>query len=123
MADPVADPDPSVLDGRAELALQIAQLHRHLAGLETVARAAQPGTRHFFGWASFSQDTGLTDAQEDFVGQWAPQDVLNQCHALREVIQLLHTWLLTHPATGDVDLALALICTFSDALPDELVTS
>lgn len=105
-------------DRRAEIDFQVTRLRGHLAALEAAARSALPPSTHSFGWAAFSMDTGLTEAQEDFVTRWSPAAVLMQCRAQRELIDVVGGWLRLHPGPDDVDLALSLLCAFSDALGD-----
>lgn len=107
--------DVSAPNRRAALTEQIRRLAAHLVGTETAARAAQAGSSHPFGWASFSLDTRLTETQEDFVSHWSLREVPSQCYAQREMVDLLRMWLLAHPDDEDLDLALAVFRTFSDA--------
>lgn len=104
-------------DQSAELTFQLTKLATHLDGLETSARAALPQAERVYNWAPFSLDTGLTAAQEDFVDRWSPQDVLNHCRGQRELVKVLQSWLLTHTGPADLELALALVCTTTDGLP------
>ena len=104
-------------DQAAELAVQLDRLTAHLAGMEASARAAMPPADRVYNWAPFSMDTGLTEAQEDFVDRWSPQDVLNHCRAQRELIAVLKFWLLTHDSRTDLELAVALVSTSTDGLP------
>lgn len=104
-------------DQAAELASQLTKLATHLDGLESLARAALPQAERVYNWAPFSLDTGLTPAQEDFVDRWSPEDVLNYCRSQRELVKVLQSWLLTHAGPADLELALALVCTCTNGLP------
>lgn len=103
-------------DRRSEINVQVTRLSGHLTALEAAARSALPQSTHSFGWAAFSMDTGLTEAQEDFVTRWSPAAVLAQCRAQRRLIEVVGSWLQRHPGPDDLDLALILLCAFSDAL-------
>lgn len=118
VSDPLRPADLCSRSQLAEFTLQATRLATHLDRLEATARAAQPEADRVFGWASFSMDTGLTAAQEDFVACWSPQDVLSHCHGQRELLSRLQTWLSAHQDPEDLDLALALVRTFSDGLPE-----
>lgn len=116
--DPDRLTDISTLSQRAELNLQMTRLTTHLDSLEQCALAALPDPERVFCWAPFSMDTGLSEAQEDFVGRWSPRDVLNQCVGQREMVRLLRTWLTTNQDPESLDVALAMVCAFSNALPE-----
>lgn len=104
-------------DQAAEFAFQLTKLATHLDCLEASARAALPQADRVYNWAPFSMDTGLTEAQEDFVDRWSPQDVLNHCRGQRELMKVLQSWLLTHTDPRDLGLALTVIITVTDGLP------
>jgi hypothetical protein len=57
-------------------------LLKDLDRLEAMAAAAQPSEVHDFGWAGLSSESGLTEAQEDFVDHWSPQRVIDDCPSL-----------------------------------------
>jgi hypothetical protein len=60
--------------------------------LEKSAIAAQPiGSRHR-GWVALPSDSGLSEAEEDFIDYWSPQRVLDDCRAKRSLL----TWMVEH---------------------------
>lgn len=107
----------SAEDRLAEIDFQATRLSRHLTDLEAAARAAESGRLPASGWAPFSLDTGLTPAQETFILDWSPAAVLHQCRAQREELGLIRGWLVSNPPLRDLDFALALVSTLSDAVP------
>lgn len=109
--------DLDILDRRTELTLRTDRLSQQLSRLESAARAARPKSVLVFGWPSFSMDTGLTEAQEYFVSEWSPKDVMDMCAGQRQLIDLLESWLATHDDSDDLALALALISTCSKSVP------
>jgi hypothetical protein len=108
----------SPIDSRPEITFQMSRLTTQLTILEAEASAARTDRIPAAGWAPLAIDTGLTTAQEVFISGWSPDDVLRQCRAQRQMIHQLQTWLTTHHAETDLDHALTLLTTFSDALPD-----
>jgi hypothetical protein len=71
---------------------RIQDLLTELDAREALAAAALPTALHHFGWAAFAPDSGLTEAQESFVSYWAPQRVIDECHATRELISAACEW-------------------------------
>jgi hypothetical protein len=54
--------------------------------LERMAAAAEPLTPRNLGWAALPSESGLTEAQEDFIDYWSPQRVIDDCQAKRVLI-------------------------------------
>ena len=51
-----------------------------------MAAAAEPLTPRNLGWAALPSESGLTEAQEDFIDYWSPQRVIDDCQAKRVLI-------------------------------------
>jgi hypothetical protein len=54
--------------------------------LEEAAAAAQPISSRHRGWVSLPSDSGLSEAEEDFIDYWSPQRVLDDCRAKRRLL-------------------------------------
>ena len=84
-------------DGRRELRdgareVRIRRLRGELDRREAMARAAKPSADRHFGWSNLAPGSGLTEAQEDFVDYWAPQRILEECEAKRQLIGAIADW-------------------------------
>ena len=80
--------DPDQETGVQSHAKRLAVLQRLLDDLsrrETLALGASIPLDHGFRWASLGPEAGLTENQEDFVDYWAPQPVLAECRAQRDL--------------------------------------
>jgi hypothetical protein len=71
---------------------EVRDLLARIAQQEELAEDAQADMAKFFGWPSWSMDTGLTPAQERFVEHWSPQRVLDDTAMLRRLVGLLQRW-------------------------------
>jgi hypothetical protein len=54
--------------------------------LEKMAVVAGPTAPRNLGWASLPSESGLTEAQEDFIDYWSPQRIIDDCQAKRVLI-------------------------------------
>lgn len=54
--------------------------------LEKAAAGAQPTSLRHRGWVALPSDSGLTEAQEDFIDYWSPRRVLDDCRAKRRLL-------------------------------------
>ena len=97
-------PDRSVLAGAIDA--EVRELFARVREQERLADEAQADMARFFGWPSWSMDTGLTPAQERFVEHWSPQRVLDDAAMLRRLVALLQRW--SDDRDGDDSLAEAL---------------
>ena len=91
---------------RAQFDDQVEALLLRVDAQEQQALAALPDAERLPSWPSWSLDTGLTDAQEEFVEAWSPQRVLETSRSVRKLVLVLQHWVSTH--RDDVDLAEAL---------------
>ncbi|MCW2811829.1 MAG: hypothetical protein JWP61_2287 [Friedmanniella sp.] len=107
-------------DAQAEISFQVSRLTASLVHLEAEARAARTERLPAAGWAPLALESGLSAAQEGFIGGWSPDDVLHQCRAQRQMIGMLQTWLRSYDDEPHLALALALLSAFGDASPARL---
>ena len=90
---------------------QVRDLLARITQRERLARAAWPDIEQIYGWPSWSLDTGLSTAQEEFVEDWSPQQVLEICRSTRQLLLLVQTWARTHRQDGEVTEALNIVVT------------
>jgi hypothetical protein len=88
---------------------EVGDLLTRIAEQEQVAGAAQSDLEEFFGWPSWSMDTGLTPAQEKFVEHWSPQRVLDDSRLLRQLVMVLQRWSSTRGDDASLDEALTIL--------------
>lgn len=88
---------------------EVGDLLTRIAEQEQVAGAAQSDLEEFFGWPSWSMDTGLTPAQEKFVEHWSPQRVLDDARLLRQLVMVLQRWSSTRGDDASLDEALTIL--------------
>ena len=88
---------------------EVSDLLTRIAEQEQVAGAAQSDLEEFFGWPSWSMDTGLTSAQEKFVEHWSPQRVLDDSRLLRQLVMVLQRWSSTRGDDASLDEALTVL--------------
>lgn len=81
---------------------EVRRLLEDVDGREHLAMAASVGSNRCFRWASLGPDSGLTEAQEDFVDYWSPERVLAECRTRRELICTLDEWALTAASASDL---------------------
>jgi hypothetical protein len=93
----------------AELDGQIHRLLDRIAEQERLAEDAQSDLEDFFGWPSWSMDTGLSAAQERFVEHWSPQRVLDDFRAVRRLVRVLQQCSGTHSDDDGVGEALTVL--------------
>jgi hypothetical protein len=113
------DPDQATgVEIHAKRRVVVQRLLEDLSRREVLALAASVPMK--FRWASLGPDSGLTEDQEDFVDYWAPELVLAECRATRELICALDEWALTAASPADqefVSYLLSLVVTDAGA-PD-----
>ena len=97
----------SVLERKVDS--EVSDLLARILAQEQVAAAAQSDLDEFFGWPSWSMDTGLTPAQETFVEHWSPQRVLDDSRLLRQLVVILHRWSSTRGDDASLDEALTIL--------------
>lgn len=97
---------------------QVRVLLARIEGQEDQARAAQPDDGRVLSWPPWSMDTGLSEAQELFVETWSPQQVLQDCRSVRQLVLVLQRSLRTHRDDADLDEALTILA----ALPHSTTT-
>ena len=73
-------------------AARIQGLLAELDRRESMAVAALQSTEHHFGRSNLQTDSGLSEPQEDFVDYWAPQRVIDECRARRDLISAVLIW-------------------------------
>jgi hypothetical protein len=88
---------------------QVRDLLARIVEQEQLARAAQSHVDGFFGWPSWSMDTGLLPAQERFVEHWSPQRVLDDAQLLRQLVDVLHRWSSTRGDDASLEEALTVL--------------
>jgi hypothetical protein len=93
---------PTRLAGVADLLARIAEQER-------LADEAQSDLDEYFGWPSWSMDTGLTPAQEKFVEHWSPQRVLDDLGSVRRLVGALERWSSAHEDDESLDEALTIL--------------
>ena len=80
-------PTPVSADGRLSARVALRDLiEAELDHLEKMATRAQPISLRHLGWADLPSDSGLTEAQGDFIDYWSPQRVLADCQAKRSLL-------------------------------------
>jgi hypothetical protein len=106
------------VDSRLDLSPIEAEFHNEVRDLlaritqrERLARAAWPDVEQIYAWPSWSLDTGLSTAQEEFVEAWSPQQVLELCRSTRQLLLLVQAWTKTHREDGEVTEALNIVAT------------
>lgn len=92
----------------AERLIEVRRLLEELSRRETLALSAS-SERNRFRWASTGPDSGLTEAQEDFVEYWTPELVLAECRAKRELVCALDEWALAAKSEHDQHFAARLL--------------
>lgn len=102
---------------RDDLGHHISLLGSRLDALEAAAHAAMPDPGRMTRWPPCSDPSGLTGAEQDFIGHWTPRDVLSHSHSQRKLVNLLQFWLFTPRGPDDLDLAHALVRGIHEALP------
>ena len=90
---------------------QVRALLIRIDAQERQAQAAQPELQRIRSWPSWSMETGLTDAQEEFVEAWSPQRVLDASRSVRQLVLILQHRLQTHRDDVDLDEALTILAT------------
>lgn len=105
--------DRSALE--AEFDDQVEALLLRIEAQERQALAAMPDVERLPSWPSWSLDTGLTDAQEQFVEAWSPQHVLENSRSVRNLILVLRHWVSSHRDDIDFAEALMIFGTLADA--------
>jgi hypothetical protein len=87
----------------------VRDLLARLAQQERLADDAQSDLDEYFGWPSWSMDTGLTPAQEKFVEHWSPQRVLDDLGSVRRLVDVLERWTSTHEGDESLDDVLGIL--------------
>jgi hypothetical protein len=87
----------------------VADLLARIAEQERLADEAQSDLDEYFGWPSWSMDTGLTPAQEKFVEHWSPQRVLDDLGSVRRLVGALERWSSAHEDDESLDEALTIL--------------
>lgn len=79
-------------------------IEAELDHLEKMAADAQPVSHLHLGWVDLSSDSGLTEAQGDFIDYWSPQRVVADCQAKRSLLsRVLDQERSENPAGGRED--------------------
>ena len=74
-------------DGRLSARIALRHLiEAELDHLEAMAAEAQPVSRRHLGWVDLPSDSGLTEAQGNFIDYWSPQRVVADCQAKRTLL-------------------------------------
>lgn len=94
-----------------EVDAHVRELLERIGAQERLAADAQSELEDFLGWPSWSMDTGLTPAQERFVEDWSPQQVLESSRAVRQLVRVVQRWTSTHRDDAGLDEALAVLTT------------
>jgi hypothetical protein len=76
---------------------------------ERLARAARPDVEQIYEWPSWSLDTGLSTAQEEFVEAWSPQEVLDLCRSTRQLLVIVQASVGTRHDDAGLDEALRIV--------------
>lgn len=83
--DNLSNPDSAVGHTGARTALHDL-VSVELDRLGKAAVVAQPISSRHRGWVSLPSDSGLSEAEEDFIDYWSPQRVLDDCRAKRRLL-------------------------------------
>jgi hypothetical protein len=97
--------------GEVEFHSQVREMLARIVQVERLARAAQPDIEQIYAWPSWSLDTGLSTAQEQFVEAWSPRRVLDVCRSTRQLLLLVQAWTRTHRSDAELDEALNIVAT------------